>query len=310
LKTPEIWVRSGGTLLDLVSDPPVEQPLDPTNVVTGDCGATAGDPALHEVTIDPSVRSPLLAGVTSLMVSSKQRLTMAKSSPYQILARDAGGPMAAQKSLGKGSVVLIANRYGATNAGIGQADNALLLVNLATEAAGSSGRRVRFDEYHHGVGFAEKATDRTGGVWGSTPLPVRLTLLYLAAVGLLLVYNGSRRFGPAAAAPETSLRAGTNYVNSMARLYRRAGAADIAAETLYTRFLRDLRTALDAPTDAGAAYLQCAAELRYGSAAAGLRDILGRGDAIVAGRRVSEPDMLNLAQRIEQFRRACQLVGV
>lgn len=310
IKTLERWVRDGGTFLDLVSDPPVEQPPNPADGVEGDSGATAGDPSLHEVLVDSGTGSPLLAGVQSLSVSSRQRLTIAKNGKYTVLAHDSGGPIAMVKSLGRGHVVIVANRYGATNAGIAQADNALFLVNIARSAIGGSGRTVLFDEYHHGVGFAEKTTARNGSLWSSLPLALRMATIYLALVALLLVYNGNRRFGPTRVTPPVSLRASTDYVNSMARLYRRAGAADIAFEMLYTRFVRDLKRALDAPTDAGAAYLTRAAEQKFGPSASGLQELLVRGEAVIAGQRLTEPDMLNLAKQIEQLRKGCQLVGV
>ncbi len=306
----EKWVRNGGTLLDLVSDPPIDQPLQPANTLTGDCGAKAGPSELHEVSVKRASDSPLLSGVQSLSVRSAQRLLLAKDAPYTVLAEDVDGRIAVEKSLDKGRVILMANRHAASNAGLAEADNAVFMVNIARECAAAKGRAVRFDEYHHGVGFAEAASDKGGGVWASIPLPWRLALFHLAAVALLLAYNGNRRFGPARVAAAVTMRASTDYVNSMARLYRRAGASDIATEILYTRFLRDLKRSLDVPNDAGIALITRVAEQKFGSAASGLQDLLAHGEAVVAGQRLTESDMLNLAKRIEQFRRTCQLVGV
>ena len=310
MRVLEKWIRGGGALLDLVSDPPVDQPLDPANAITGDSGAKAGPPELHEVTVTGDSHSPLLDGVATLAVRSSQRLLLAKNAPYTVLARDADGPIAIEKPFGKGRVILIANRYGATNAGLAQADNAVLLVNIARQTAAASHRAVRFDKYHHGIGFEERSADKKDDVWNSTPLPWRLAIFHLAAVGLLLVYNGNRRFGPARVTPVVTLRASTDYVNSMARLYRRAGASDIAIETLYTRFARDLRRALDVPNDAGIALVSRIAQQRFGLVAAGLDGLLQRGEAVLAGQRLTEEDMLHLARQIEHYRRACQLVGV
>lgn len=308
IKDLETWIRGGGTLLDLVSDPPVNQPLDPANPLTGDCGATAGPPELHDVPISSAIGSALMAGVESLSVMSSQRLVLAKDAPYTVLARDANGIVAVEKPLGRGHVILIANRFGATNAGLAKADNAVFLVNIAHQRAG--GRTVRFDEYHHGIGFTERVADKKGGLWESIPLAWRLATFHLLAVGLLLVYNGNRRFGPARVAAPITMRASTDYVNSMARLYRRAGAADIAIETLYSMFLRDLRRALDVPNDSGIAFIARTAQQKFGPDAAGIQDLLARGEAVLAGQRPTEPDMLHLAKQIERFRKVCQLVGV
>jgi len=310
IKVLDQWIRAGGTLLDLVSDPPVEQPLQPSNTVSGDAGATAGAPEVHEVQIDSASGSQLVSGVANLSVRSLVRITLAKDAPYRVIARDAGGPIAVEKPMGKGRVILVADRFAATNAGLAQADNAVFLVNIARKTAADSGKAVRFDEYHHGMGFAERVALDKHGIWDSAPLAWRLAILHLAALGLLLLYNGNRRFGPALVNLPVRLRASTDYVNSMARLYRRAGAADIAVETLYTRFLRDLKRALDVPTDAGITYIARLAQQKFGAGAEGLQQLLIQGEGVVAGQRVTEQYMLHLAKQIEHYRRVCQLVGV
>ncbi|HLJ53657.1 MAG TPA: DUF4350 domain-containing protein [Chthonomonadaceae bacterium] len=309
-KALERWVRAGGTFLDLVAEPPLDQPLNPKDPVEGDCGAKGGATELHDVPVMTKADPQLLGGVATLSVQSSQRLLIAKDAPYALLAQDASGPIAAEKRLGAGRVIAIANRHGATNAGLAEADNALLLVNIARLAAAASHRRVRFDEYHHGVGFAENTSGAGDSEWNSIPLPWRFAILYLLGACLIIVYNGNRRFGPARFVMPIALRASTDYVNSMARLYRRAGAADIAIEILYTRFLRDLKRTMDVPNEAGLAFVATAAEQRYGQAAFGLRSLLMHGESIHAGQRVAETDMLNLAKQMEEFRRALQLVGV
>jgi len=184
-----------------------------------------------------------------------------------------------EKPLGSGHVILVANRYGATNAGIGEADNAVFLVNIAQFAAGRA-RIIRFDEYHLGVGFAQRTVSAKDSLWSSTPLPLRLATIHLLAAGLLFLYNGNRRFGPVRIPRAVSTRASTDYVNSMARLYRRAGASDIAIETLFLRFARDLKRALDLPADVAAAQIARAAEQRFGPASAGLPNLLFRAKAL------------------------------
>lgn len=309
LRILEKWIRDGGTLLDVVSDPPIEQPLDPSNAITGDSGATSGDEEPHEAPIASSADSSVLNGVRTLAIRSRVRLVLGQKSPYTLLARDESGAVAAEKPLGKGRVFLYANRYGASNSGIGQADNALFLVNICRRAA-SGDRSVAFDDYHHGVGFAASGAGANSSLWENTPLPLRLSFVYLAALGLLLVYNGNRRFGPARAAKTVSVRTSTDYVNSMARLYRRAGAADIAFETLYGRFILDLRRTLEARGDMSVPQLARTAAQKFGPAADGIEALLQRGESVAAGLRLSESDMLNLAQQIEQFRRKCHIVGV
>jgi hypothetical protein len=305
----ERWIRQGGTLLDLMAAPPAVQPLNPIDPVTGDMAAFPASEAKHVVDCSPSP-SPLLRDVHRLSIASSQRLAPDRNAPYSILAQDDEGIVAAAKPLGKGHVIVIANRYGATNTGIAEEDNAILLMNIAHEATGHANHAIQFDEYHHGVGFAQPTASGQSGLWESTPIPLRLVCYHLAGFALLLLYNGNRRFGPARYVPPVTFRSSTDYVNSMARLYRRAGAADIAFEVFYTRFVRDLRRALDVQAETGSAHLVRQAQKRFGEAVQGLQGVMLQGEAVLAGQRLHEADMLHLARQIEHFRRVCHLVGV
>ena len=96
IKILERWLRSGGTLLDLVSDPPVEQPLKPKDAVTGDCGATAGPPDLPgstgiSVPVNAASDSALLSGVSTLFVHSASGwyLPRMRLTPYSLVTRTA-----------------------------------------------------------------------------------------------------------------------------------------------------------------------------------------------------------------------------
>jgi hypothetical protein len=63
--------------------------------------------------------------------------------------------------------------------------------------------------------------------------------LQVAALVVLAAYSASRRFGLPQPLPEPQ-RVSSEYVASLADLYRRAGAGDAALEGVYRSFRRDL----------------------------------------------------------------------
>ncbi len=300
------WVAQGGTVLWFVTSPP--RPLQPDDTVFGDVAITAAPEQPSDVAPNLS-GSPYLRDVSHIVVNSPVRLEPAPKAPYEILFRDQAGAIALHKTLGKGHCLVVANSIAATNAAINTADNAVFLVNIADAALQGTDGRILFDEYHHGVGFANRDTSGDDTQFGSLPAPVRLAVWHLCGLGALLIYNGNRRFGRPRLLPVARYRPSTDYIGSMARLFRRAGAADIALLTLYKTFVRDLTRDLDLPPDADRERLVERAESKYGVDGAALHPLLARGDAIQAGQRIGEMEMVSLTQQLEQFRRRCNLVG-
>ena len=130
----------------------------------------------------------------------------------------------------------------------------------------------------------------------------------MLAAFLIAVYNANVRFGPAKRLEFPSYRPSTEYVNSLARLYRRANAQDIVIETIYKAFLHEMHSRLDAPPDADVARVAELAERKFGWNQGPLRDIMNRCDSIVGGRKPADAEMLELARKIENYRRKADLV--
>ena len=298
------WLMSGGTLLYLVTSPP--RPLDPNDTVAGDVAVIAGKADQTEVRPD-APDSPYLRHVARFAVKSAVRLQPASHGKYETLFHDDQGALTLHKPLGKGHVLVVANSAAASNRFIREADNAVFLVNVAAASLGAQGGNIVFDEYHHGVGF-EGSVESGDSTWDYMPKSVRLALWQALGLLALLVYNGNRRFGRPRMLPAPTYRPSTDYVGSMARLYRRAGAGDIALVTLYKTFARELTHALDLPPDLPASALVQQAERRYGAESEALSPLLTRCEEVVRGKRVSEAEMLDLAQRLERFRRRFDLV--
>jgi hypothetical protein len=300
------WVAQGGTILWFVTSPP--RPLEPEDTVFGDVAIT--EAMARRTEIAPATpTSPYLRDVSRIVVNSPVRLLPAPDAHYETLLRDSQGFVALHKPLGKGHCLVVANNSSIDNAGIKDADNAVFLLNVADSAMRGTPGRILFDEYHHGVGFDSRDPTRDDTQFGSLPVPIRLAVWQLLGLGALLVYNGNRRFGRPRMLPVMNYRPSTDYIGSMARLFRRAGAADIALQTLHKTFVRDLTHALDMPPDARRDLLVERAQSRYGVDGAALSRLLARCEEVQAGQRIGEMEMLGLAQQLEQFRRRCNLVG-
>jgi hypothetical protein len=298
------WIESGGTLLYLTAQ---ESDVNPNDSVAGDIAVVSAKKTREEATPE-AIASPYLENVSRVSVTSSVRLKPSRKAKVTTLLRDSQGIVALQKSLGKGNVIVVADTTAATNATVREADNVLFLMNIASSSVRDGSHEILFDEYHHGVGFTQ--SDHEGsGLIASMPLPMRLAVWHLAGLGVLLLYNGNRRFGLPRNLIQTPYRPSTDYVGSMARLYRRAGAADIALITLYKQFSRVLRIKLGVAPDTPPVHWIPLAVQKFGLEYAWLQQVISRCDQVVLGERLHETEMLKLMDQLEQLRRRCDLVG-
>jgi len=183
---------------------------------------------------------PLCAGITRLTSGGNQRFArsplggpLANATPT-IIWKDKLGPLALRVPLGDGVIIALAAPYPLTNQGIGEADNGLLLDNLARELLKFSSDAIAFDEYH--LGFAER--DWT---------PVAMTKLMLTGpwfwasaqlvlVGLLALCAGMARFGNPMDIKRKTRRRQQEFAEAAGRLMNEAGATSIAVESLHRHY--------------------------------------------------------------------------
>src|SRR5262249_3570822 len=123
----------------------------------------------------------------------------------------------------------------------------------------------------------------------------------------ILVYNLNRRFGPARKLIIPSYRPSTEYISSMASLYKKAGAGDVAVETIYKGFLRDFARKTDTQMDPGPEVMAEIGQRRFGWDELRFRALMARCQAIANGERITEPEMLKLAAQLEDYRRKADL---
>ena len=296
------WIEAGGSLLYFASEPPRD--FDRNDLLLGDLAVTsgAGEP---QTAAPEKAASPCLQSVSSVAYESPVRLKTAKKAQYATLLKDDDGALLMEKTVGKGRVLVAALGDIAGNAAIRKADNAVLLVNIASELGGEG--VIEFDEYHHGVGF-EAAKGETGGVWSVVQAPLRLAIYAGVVLCAALLYNNNRMFGRLREAPPVIPRSSADYVGSAGTLLRRAGAADLAVTMIYERFMRELNQILDLPPEADLSQTVQEAQRKFSVDGPQLRQTLTRCEAAKQGERLRETEMLALARQLESYRRLCQLV--
>ena len=106
-------------------------------------------------------RDALTAGIKQLVVRGDQRFDF--DSPLrgplskmtaQAFWKDQAGIIGLHAKFGNGAMVALADTYPLSNLGISEADNGLLLANLARELSDRYPGQIAFDEYH--LGFAQR----------------------------------------------------------------------------------------------------------------------------------------------------------
>ena len=139
----------------------------------------------------------MTAGINRLEVGGDQRFDLdsplrgplAKSAA-RAFWKDKQGIIGLRAKFGDGTIVALADTYPLSNLGISDADNGLLLANLARELSDRYPGQIAFDEYH--LGFAERdwssvaiAKLMLAGDW-------RWAVAQAALVGVLALYAAGR----------------------------------------------------------------------------------------------------------------------
>lgn len=238
------WLDAGGVLVVAV-----EGTGGAGNPITDHLGAGLS-PLFPAVTGSFTPREPLWTAppVRQVAVQAGWQLDLHDPAAPVLLGAGAS-PLLVTQARGAGRVALLSNAYPFTNAGLPAADNRWLAWNLVT---GALGRRIAFDELHHGSGGADLRTLVTGQPWG-------WALIYAAGVAVLGLLLTGRRLGPPVPVPtEGGRRGAVDYVAALAGLFGRAGRTDWVAD----QYRAELRHALAAPyglaADAPAADLAAA----------------------------------------------------
>lgn len=272
------WVEQGGTLI--VAG--VVEPLNPPLRGGGRPGSLA-----------PVQPSRYTAGVDRVRIESRQRFDPDVPEGVPYVADEAGAVLVAY-SLGEGRVIALADPWPLTNDGIRREDNLVLAENLV-RAAGP-GRTILFDEYHHGFHAGARS------LWRALPVPARMAAGQLALVVAAYLLLRARRFGPARPLPPGPPRAAAEFVGAVADLYRRARARAQLLGYLARPLVHDLRRLTGAGAGVPDEELARLAARRLGLDGDDLARLLARCRAAGEAGRLAEPELLDLARRIDAYR--------
>lgn len=206
------------------------------------------------------------------------------------------------RALGKGRIYAFNSRKTIINKGMRDYKNALALLKIIDRHTNRSGL-ILFDEYHHGI------RRETGGEQAISSQVAAALWVGLAAL-LLLCYSQARRFGAVRNLPASeTVRPGFEFVESVGRLYQRAGASNLAAEILCRSFKQGLCTKLGLASDTPRG--RVLENLRHGLK----QETLERVDKILAGcepaagEKLAESELLNIAEEIHLLEKELGLAG-
>lgn len=225
------WVERGGTLI-VADDTPIafsasDELLDRLDVRRAVYTNT------QTIERAPPAQPVLDQPPTGELTLNTGRVLVSLADSYVKLAGPRDAAVVIGMKRGQGYIFLSSATYPLTNAGLGDADNAALVLNMLRRVP--KGGRIQFDEYHLGF-FTPPSPSRT---LLSNPLGWAAAYALLAT-GLYLLLSG-RRFGrPVPAKGELARRSSTEYVESMADLLQRARQRGYILKHYHTMLKRRL----------------------------------------------------------------------
>lgn len=221
-------------------------------------------------------------------------LSLPGLSARQTLLQDSAGRVLVRFTLDRGLIYVLSEVETFSNERLGQADNAVLAVNLIF----SRGRpgRVLFDEYHHGVLLpTEMPTDLNyHAFWVAMGLALLALMIYLAGYGW--------RLGRPAPAAEPPRRSVLEYVAALASLYQAARAGGLAVNLIAGDFRRRLAERLRLPASAPDDLLVQVARRR--GPATSLEFLLRRLATLSAEDRLPDAEVVRLVRTLSDIEEA------
>ncbi len=218
---------------------------------------------------------------------------------FVTLLESDSGAVALTFARGAGRVVAFADAQYFTNRRLRSSDNALAAVNAV--AIYWPGRRVIFDEYHHGFSEGGRVPQTVlGFFWGH---PLGWASLQLALAGLALLYLNGRRIGAPRPPRPPHRRSEVEHVEALAGAYGRAEAHRRAADLMWAGLRRrlGLRGSRGGPEDRD---LWARLEVWLGRTEA--RERAARLRALAGAERLGERELVEWGQGIHDLEEEVQ----
>ncbi len=202
--------------------------------------------------------------------------------------------IAVEFTVGAGRVIVVAEPALFTNPSLAIAPNAVVAYHLI---AGSGLRPVLIDEYYHGSLSGRNALH----VLTLMPFPIVAGAIFITV--LLWAWSQLVRFGPPQEYHAPTRRSILEYVDAMARLYKRGRKQPFILKTLRDGTLARLRQELHLPSATPEAHLFSRLAQRDASAARDLVTLVESIDAALSsGANISTGDLSQLQGKLETCR--------
>ncbi len=211
------YVRGGGTVVLATELGIVERSvLDAFGVRVSGIAAPGAHALASAAFADPPARS----------LSIDRGVALGVGPQADVLATDGRAPLIAAVREGSGLFVFVGSLWPFLGGGLGEADNARVVLALVKPALAATGGIVAFDEYHHGLHPSSEVLVLVERTW-----PGR-ALVFAAIVTFLYLVLSGRRLGQPVPLEVRPARSSLEYVRSFAGLVRRSGRGEIARRRL------------------------------------------------------------------------------
>ena len=290
------WVDAGHTLLVFDGE---------TDDLLKKLGAQVETHLQADAMLTPQQPAVFLSQVKNIFFPGKERVLKTPASAIVLISDKK--PALIVLPHGKGRIFIVATPAVIDNSHLATADNSRFFVQLMQTEAGRG--KVYFNEFHQGYKEEES-------VWTIIGKPGQFAFYQILALVLLACFSAGRRFGLPRPMPSPP-RVSSEYVSSLADLYRRARAADAALESLYIAFWRDLCRAVAVPLDSkpddvarrAAALTETDADRERTEQR--LKHLLTECEERIASdpKLITDTVLLRLTSEIEELRKELQLGG-
>jgi len=280
------WVAAGGSLFVAGESWGVDEIFSHYNFYTYGWGSD------EEATVQTPLLSSLpMNDLSHLGISS---VFSADRDDYIVLLAVDSAPVLVTFRQGQGRVFLASFTHPLTNAGLKEAGNPELVLNLL--ALVGQDNRIWFDEWHHGEGQHKKIVGPQDWLRYT---PAGHALLFSAVVVFVALVLQGRGFGRSVPLPQdTGRRTSLEYITALANLSRRAGHRSEVLqqyrESLKHHLARRYRLNPSMPDDE---YVTQLAKCQPDLAATDLQNLLKR----LRSRHVGESEMVKLAAETAEW---------
>jgi len=209
---------------------------------------------------------------------------------------DKDGAALADFSYGEGRVIFLSDPFVVANNGISRGGNLTLAMNILS-SMGAPGRKIFFDEFHHGY---HDGGNPLVNYFRGTPAP--WLLLQGLGLCLLIVYTYGRRFARPLPLPLVDRHSPLEFVGSMANLQQAAHARELALENIYPRFKAGLCRRLGLSSRASMDEIVSGARRRrFPISEIELRQTLSDAEMTLAGEAIDDARLLTLVSRMRRI---------